>query len=137
MEQLANISQFEQLQATQNSRMGLLPMSVFNGGTNAARSITYWDVNKPIGLPTAGTTVVIGGDAPVWKFCNLFHKSIAEHGAAIVATGVGVEKSINGDDYVIGYSTDEEYHVGDTIPIDLISEDDLGDLPELDDDDLE
>jgi hypothetical protein len=92
--------------------------------------VKYFDVNEPIGKVHPGGMVVIGGDAPTWKFCNLFHKCIME-GAAVVATGVGVEKSTDRRDYIVAYSTDKEYPISKSIGIDLIFEDDLGDLPEF------
>jgi hypothetical protein len=62
--------------------------------------ITYLDVNNPIGNVHSGGMVVIGGDAPMWKFCNLFYKCVME-GAAVVATGIGVDKSTDGNDYIV------------------------------------
>jgi len=106
---------------------GASPNSVFNA---ADRCISQWDVNSPIGNPTPGTMVVITGNAPLWKFCNLFHKAIVEHGAAIVAVGQG--DCVDGSQYVVGYSTEPDYPVGQShCPIDLIAGDDLGDLPQI------
>jgi hypothetical protein len=91
--------------------------------------ILYYDVNEPIGIVPVRGMVVIGGDAPMWKFCNLFHKCVME-GAAVVATGIGVEKSTSRKDYTVAYSTSARYRIGDTIPIDLEEKDDI-DLPEF------
>ena len=61
--------------------------------------ITYLDVNEPIGNVHPGGTTILDGDAPVWKFCNLFHQTIME-GTAVIA---------------IGYGTDVEHHGGDSV----------------------
>jgi hypothetical protein len=100
-------------------------MSVFNH----VGVIQYFDVNSPLKVHPGGM-VVIGGDAPLWKFCNLFHQCIVE-GAKVVAAGVGVDKSQNHNDYTVAYSLDEDYPIGSPIPVDLVEEDDLGDLPEF------
>jgi len=101
-------------------------MSVFNH----ANVVQYFDINSPIGKVHPGGVCVIGGDAPMWKFCNLFHKCVME-GAAVVATGIGIDKSTDHSDYTVAYSTDEDYQIGKPIRVDLIAEDDLGDLPEF------
>ena len=85
--------------------------------------ITYLDVNEPVGNVHPGGMVVIGGDAPTWKFCNLFHKCVMEC-VAIVATGIGVDKSTNRKDYTVAYSTDAAYQIGEPIRIDLDAKDD-------------
>ena len=92
--------------------------------------LIYLDVNAPVGKVHPGGMIVIGGDAPTWKYCNLFHKCVME-GATVVATGIGVDKSTNGNEYIVAYSTDMEYQIGEPIRVDLDAKDDLGDLPEV------
>ena len=94
--------------------------------------VLYLDVNEPIGNVYSGGMVVIGGNAPTWKFCNLFYKCVMD-GAAVVATGIGIEKSTNGNDYTVAYSTDEAYQIGKPIRVDLNAKDGMGDTHEFTD----
>ena len=76
--------------------------------------ITFLDANNPIGNVHPGGVAVLKGDAPVWRYCNLFHKCIME-GSAVVAIAHGIDTSTNGGDSVIAYSTEEHYQIGKTI----------------------
>jgi len=96
--------------------------------------IVYFDVNAPIGRAFPGGMVVIGGNAPTWKFCNLFHKCVME-GAAVIATGPGIEISCDKKDYIVAYSIDMDYKIGESCRHNMMKpgeeRDDLGDLPEF------
>jgi len=58
--------------------------------------------------------VVIYGDAPVWKFCKLFRRAMAE-GAAVIAIGDGIDIFKDASDCIVAYSCEEEYAIGKPI----------------------
>jgi len=80
-----------------------------------ARGIVLWlDVADGIGKVTPGGVVVLYGDAPVWKYCNWFHRVIAE-GAAVVAIGHGIDVGADASNCTVAYSTVSEYAIGKPI----------------------
>ena len=61
-----------------------------------------------------GGMVILEGDAPVWKYCNLMHKSVME-GAAVVAIAHGIDTAISGGMSIVAYSTNEHFQIGKTL----------------------
>ncbi|GHT31044.1 hypothetical protein FACS1894214_2030 [Planctomycetales bacterium] len=76
--------------------------------------ITHFDVNAPIGIVHSGGMAILSGDAPVWKYCCLFHKCVME-GAAVVAVAHGIDTATDTGSSIIVYSIDEQYQIGKTI----------------------
>jgi hypothetical protein len=76
--------------------------------------ITYFDVADPIGKVYPGGIVILKGDAPVWRYCNLMYKCIME-GAAVVAIAHGIDTTHDGGAAIVAYSTDENYYIGKTL----------------------
>jgi hypothetical protein len=72
------------------------------------------DLTNPTGTVTPGGVVILYGDAPVWKYCNWFHRAIAE-GAAVVAIGHEVDVFGKAAGCIVAYSTVEEYTIGKPI----------------------
>ena len=76
--------------------------------------VTHLDANAPIGKVHPGGVVILKGDAPAWKYCNLFYKCIME-GAAVVAIAHGLDTYTNCGDSIVAYSTDAGYQIGKTL----------------------
>ena len=73
-----------------------------------------WRTEQPLGDVYTGGLVVIRGDCPVWKFCQLFQRAICE-GAGVVAIAHG---DANISDYgaaIIAYSNAPYYTIGKTV----------------------
>ena len=80
----------------------------------AVNCITFWDVESPRGQVTPGGFVILGGDGPVWKYCLLYHRAIAE-GAAVVAVAHGIDTKVAGGSSIVAWSTDPDYRIGNTL----------------------
>ena len=76
--------------------------------------ITFLDVAEPVDGIHPGGIVVLKGDAPVWMYCNLFHKCIME-GSAVIAIAHGIDTSTSGGDSIVAFSIDPDYQIGKTI----------------------
>ena len=76
--------------------------------------IVHLDVNDPVGQKHPGGMVILSGDAPVWKYCNLFHQCVTE-GAGVVAIAHGIDTKTNSDASVVAYSTSAGYQIGQMI----------------------
>ena len=76
--------------------------------------IVHLNVNEPIGSVYPGGMVILGKDAPVWEYCNLFHKCVME-GASVIAIAHGIDTLADTNSSVIAYSTDRRYQIGKTI----------------------
>ena len=76
--------------------------------------VTHFDVNQPTGKVHPDGMAILGGDAPVWKYCGLFHRCVTD-GAAVVAIAHGIDTRTNSSDAVVAYSTDPRYQVGKTL----------------------
>ena len=76
--------------------------------------INHLDVNDPCGRTHPGGMVILSGDAPVWKYCNLFHQCVTM-GAGVIAIAHGIDTKTNSDASVVAYSVSEEYRIGQTI----------------------
>jgi len=76
--------------------------------------ITHLHVDEPVGTVHPGGMVILSGEAPVWSYCNLFHKCVME-GAAVIAIAHGIDTTTNADASIVAYSTDADYQIGKTI----------------------
>jgi len=86
-------------------------------------SIVHVDVNNPIDEARSGVMVILSGDAPVWRYCQLFYEAI-EKGATVVAIGHGVDVTVDADLSVAAYSADPEFKVGEPVRIGFQRHDD-------------
>jgi len=80
--------------------------------TKMARHILWRDVANPCGKVPPGGLVILSGDAPVWEYCNCFHRCIME-GASVIAVGHGIDVfGEHATDCVVAYSTASDYTIG-------------------------
>ena len=77
-------------------------------------SFIFLNVCEPIGNVQPGIVVILYGDAPVYRYCYLTQKCIAE-GAGVVAVAHGIDVSTNGGDAIVVYSVEETYCIGRTL----------------------
>jgi len=76
--------------------------------------IRFLNVEKPHSMAQPGEIVVLTGEAPVWMYCGMTYKVIAE-GAAVVAIAHGIDTKTNGGASIVAYTTDTDYVVGKTL----------------------
>jgi len=78
--------------------------------------VTHLHVDEPYRNIHPDGLVILSGDAPVWKYCDMFHMCIKD-GSAVVAVAFGIDVSTNAADAVIAYAVNAapEYLVGRTL----------------------
>ena len=77
--------------------------------------VVHFNADHPTNKVHSDGLAILSGDAPVWKYCDLLHKCIAD-GAAVVAIAHGIDPTTkNICNAVIAYSNDPEYSVGKTL----------------------
>ena len=76
--------------------------------------VHHLHVDDPSGRLSPGGLVILSGDAPVWKYCDMFHQCVTE-GAGVIAIAHGIDTKTNSAASIVAYSNSAEFQIGQTI----------------------